>query len=187
MGVMTKLRIKPPAPWALEDIWLRRATAVAIEQARAVVNGGDVRPNTPIGRLSDVEWGWIVSAVLFGWIKTRAEQATDNGVGAANAVRDVGLDPDPWDIGAIDAILWELAEGNAVDWSKPLAELSRDEMLVFLNEALTLTRKAIEARDRGQTLVTQRAPVTGMAQAGLCQMQSIPEDLSIPDFLRRGL
>ena len=27
---------------ALEDIWLRRATAVAIEQARAVISGGAV-------------------------------------------------------------------------------------------------------------------------------------------------
>jgi hypothetical protein len=143
---------------ALEDIWLRRATAVAIEQARAVVCSDAMSPNVPVARLSNVEWGWIVAAVLFGWIKTRAEQATDAGIGAANAIRTADLDPDPWDVGAIDAILWELAEANTVDSSKPLAELSRDEMLLFLNHALTLTRKAMVARDCGENLPTQREP-----------------------------
>jgi hypothetical protein len=28
--------------------------------------------------LSDVEMGWLVAAILFGWISTRAEQATDS-------------------------------------------------------------------------------------------------------------
>jgi hypothetical protein len=152
-------KIKPAvSPTALEDIWLRRATAVAIEQARAVVSGGAVPPNVPVGRLGDIEWGWIVAAVLFGWIKTRAAQATDNGIGATNAIRTAGLDPDPWDVGAIDAVLWELAEANVVDWSKPLAALSRDEMLLFLNDALTLVRKAMAARDRGEDCITRRGP-----------------------------
>ena len=119
---------------ALEDIWLRRATAVAIEQARAVVSGGAVPPNTPIGRLSDVEWGWIVAAVLFGWISDRAEQAMSNGIGPEQFIRTTGIDPDPWDVGAIASILPELAE-TGVDWTKPLAELSRDEMVGFLADA----------------------------------------------------
>jgi hypothetical protein len=131
---------------------------VAIEQARAVVNGGAVPPNVPVGRLSEVEWGWIVTAVLFGWIKTRAEQATDAGIDTANAIRTTSLNPDPWDLGAIDVILEELAEGNSVDWNRPLAELSRGEMLLFLDDALTLARKAMAARDRGESLVTRRGP-----------------------------
>jgi hypothetical protein len=152
-------KIKPAVSLtALEDISLRRATAVAIEQARTVVTGGAVSPNVPVGRLGDVEWGWIVAAVLFGWIRTRAAQATNNGIGATNAIRTTGLDPDPWDVGAIDAILWELAEANTVDLSKPLANLSRDEMLLFLNDALTLVRKAIAARDRAEGLITRRGP-----------------------------
>ena len=150
--------VATPTVTALEDIWLREATRVAIEQARAVVSSGEINPNVSVGRLGDVEWGWIVSAVLFGWIKTRATHAVDNGVGPANSVRAAGLDPDPWDIGAIDAILWELAESNVVDWSKPLAELSRDEMLLFLNDALTLIRKALAARDQGENLITRRGP-----------------------------
>jgi hypothetical protein len=152
-----KTRLRPLSPTAIEDAWLRQATAAAIEQARAVVSGGAVPPNTPIGRLGEVEWGWIVAAVLFGWISTRAEQATDNGVGVEESIRAVSLDPDPWDAGAIAAILPELA-ASEVDWNKPLAELPREEMITFLADALSLIRKAMSARDRGQGLVTRRAP-----------------------------
>jgi hypothetical protein len=176
-------KIKPAVSLtALEDVWLRRATAVAIEQARAVVTGGAVPPNVPIGRLSDIEWGWIVSAVLFGWIKTRAEQATDTGIGATNAIRTAGLDPDPWDIGAIDAILPELADANVVDWNKPLAELSRDEMLTFLNDALTLTRKAMAARDRGESCITRRGPRETAREANAAAGGPLlePDELDVP-------
>jgi hypothetical protein len=34
---------------------------------------------TPVGRLSDVQWGWIVTAVLFAWIGVRAQQAASEG------------------------------------------------------------------------------------------------------------
>ena len=34
---------------------------------------------TPIGRLSDIEWGWLVAAIIFAWIKVRSEQATAEG------------------------------------------------------------------------------------------------------------
>src|SRR5262245_49052073 len=61
---------------ALEDEWQRQATTAAIEAARGVVKlDGPIPPGTPIGRLSDTEWGWIVAAILFGWISTRAHQA----------------------------------------------------------------------------------------------------------------
>ena len=65
---------------------------------------------TPIGRLSDVEWGWIVAAVLFGWICERAAQATSNGLGVEKLIRETGIVPDPWDAGVVLAILPELAE-----------------------------------------------------------------------------
>ena len=71
---------------------------------------------TPIGRLSDIEWGWLVAAIIFAWIKARAEQATAEGrnfddaaIGAAHA--------DAWDAGAIASILPQLAEHQLVDWS----------------------------------------------------------------------
>ena len=67
---------------------------------------------TPVGGLSDVEWGWIVTAVLFGWIKIRAEQATEQrhrrrkqrSVGPPGSIRIRGT------LGAIAAILPELAD-----------------------------------------------------------------------------
>ena len=172
VGEMTKGKVKfPRAPLsltALEDIWLRRATEVAIEKARSVVTGGAVPPNTPIGRLSDVEWGWIAAAVIFGWISVRAEQAVSNGVGREQYIRTTSLDPDPWDAGAIAAILPELAE-TSVDFTKPLAELTRDEMIGFLADAFSLIRKATVTRDRGSTLVTRRGPdVTATGGAGGC-------------------
>jgi hypothetical protein len=181
--MMRARKITPAvSPTALEDNWLRRATAVAIEQARAVISGGAVSPNVPIGRLSDVEWGWIVAAVLFGWIKTRAAQATDTGIGATNAIRTAGLDPDPWDIGAIDAVLWELAEANVVDWNKPLTDLSRDEMLLFLNDAVTLIRKAMAARNRGADLVTRRGPRQTAREANAASGGPLlaPDEISEP-------
>jgi hypothetical protein len=152
---VTKGRVKFPrvSMSALEDIWLRRAT----EAARSVVTGGAVSPNTPVGRLGDVEWGWIAAAVIFGWTSVRAEQAASNGVGPEAYIRTTSLDPDPWDAGAIAAILPELAE-TGVDFTKPITEFSRDEMVAFLADALSLVRKAMATRDRGSTLVAPRAP-----------------------------
>jgi hypothetical protein len=176
-----KKQVRPLSPTAIEDAWLRRATAVAIEQARAVVSGGAVPPNTPVGRLGDVEWGWIVAGVLFGWISTRAAQATDSGVGIEESIRAVSLDPDPWDAGAIAAILPELAASD-VDWQKPLAGFSRDDMITFLADALSLIRKAMIARDRGIGLVTRRTPAStareALAAAGGPLMT--PEELNDP-------
>jgi hypothetical protein len=50
-----------PSLSAIEDCWQREATRVAIDKARAAISSGAVPPNTPIGRLSDTEWGWSVS------------------------------------------------------------------------------------------------------------------------------
>jgi hypothetical protein len=171
---------------AIEDIWLRRATAAATEAARDAVRAGMLPPMTPVGRLSDVEWGWIVTAVLFGWIKVRAEQATNSGIGIEQAIRSINVTPDPWDLGAIEGILPELADFD-IDWNKPLRALSREEIVAFLSEAGTLISKAHVARDRGQGLVTERMPadVTEKAERPDASRYDIPADLSIPPFLDR--
>jgi len=158
-----KMRVRRPSPSAIEDVWQRRATAVAIEKARALVTGGALKPMTPVERLTDHEWGWIVANILFGWIHTRAEQATNNGVGSNKYIRDTGLDPDPWDAGAIAAILPELARPE-VDWSKPLAEFSREEMIEFLGDAYSLISKAMLARDKGEKLSARKEPPRGTAK-----------------------
>jgi hypothetical protein len=154
---------------AIEDVWQREATRVAIKEARAVVAGGPVPPLTPIGRLSDTEWGWIVAAVLFGWISTRARQATDNGVGPDKYLyANDAFNPDPWDAGAIEAILPELANSTRTDWSKSLLQFSRDEMIGFLGDAYNLIGKAMLARDKGEQLVTRNGP-TGTAEAATAE------------------
>jgi hypothetical protein len=113
-----KRPIRFPTAEGIDDVWQRRATAAAIEGARKVVKAdGVIPPGTPIGRLGDTEWGWIVAAILFGWISTRAEQATSEGLDVERTIRTTGLDPDPWGGGAVISMLPELAETPGVDWT----------------------------------------------------------------------
>src|SRR4029077_2120655 len=106
-----------------------------------------INKHTPVGRLSDVEWSWIVAAILFAWISTRAEQATTEEIETERAIRLTGLDPNPWDAGAIVAILPELAETSKIDWALSLNDWPRETMVEFLLEALRLIRKGMIARD----------------------------------------
>src|SRR5262245_25460475 len=116
----------------LEDIWQRQATAAAIEAARGVIQiDGPIPPGTPIGRLSDTEWCWILAAMLFAWISKRAEQATAEQLDTERVIRLTALDPEPWDAGAVAAILPDLADSCAelLDWSKPLTQWSREDII----------------------------------------------------------
>ncbi len=70
------------------DAWLRRATAASIAAAKDLVaTQGPIRSSTPAGRLTDFEWGWIVSTVIWAWVSTRAEQATTEGLDVERAIR----------------------------------------------------------------------------------------------------
>jgi hypothetical protein len=153
-----------PTPPALEDHWQRRATAAAIEAARRVIKvDGVIPPGTPIGRLGDVEWGWLVAAILFGWISTRAEQATAESIDTELAIRTSGLDPEPWDAGAVATVLPELAE-SGIDWTKPLGEWPRETMIGFLLTAMRLIRKAMTARDISERGITRNSSATVIAR-----------------------
>jgi hypothetical protein len=151
MGVVRKkFRIGQVSLSAIEDQWQRDATAAAITAARGVVQmDGPIPPGTPIGRLSDTEWGWVLSGMLFAWISKRAQQATAEQLDSEQLIRLIALDPQPWDAGAVAAILPELADACAevVDWTKPLAEWPRDTIIEFLLKAMPLIRKAMIARD----------------------------------------
>jgi hypothetical protein len=150
---------------AIEDAWQRRATEAAIAAARGVVKAdGPIPPLTPIGRLGDIEWGWIVAAILFGWIRTRAEQATSEQLDTEQTIRLTGLDPDPWDAGAVAVILPELANTPGIDWSKSLAEWPRETMVEFLTAALALIRKAVIARDLSAKGITRLAGASTIAR-----------------------
>jgi hypothetical protein len=140
-----------------ENAWQDRATAAAIAAARRVVLGDAavIPMNTPIGRLSDTEWGWVVAAILFAWISVRAEQAANVEVDVEKMIR-AGLNSDPWDFGAIASILPKLAHNSAgIDWTKSLAEWPRETMVQFLQTALALTRQAIAVRDHGGCGITR--------------------------------
>ena len=151
---------------AIEDQWQRDATAAAIAGARSVIEvGGPIPPGTPIGRLSDTEWGWIVAGVLFAWIAKRAEQAAAEQIDTEQLVRLTALDPQPWDAGAVAAILPDLADAcQGLDWSKPLAKWSEDDVVEFLLKALPLVRKATLARDVSSRGVTQQASAATIAR-----------------------
>jgi hypothetical protein len=154
-----------PTSSAFEDAWQRRATAAAIEGARKVVQvDGVIPPGTPIGRLSDTEWGWLVAATLFGWISTRAEQATGEGLDTEQTIRMTALDPEPWDAGAVIVVLPELAETPGIDWSKPVNEWSRETMAGFLLTAMRLIRKAMIARDLSDRGITRKSSASAIAR-----------------------
>jgi len=151
---------------ALEDEWQRKATAAAIEAARGVVQmDGPIPPGTPIGRLSDTEWGWVLAAMLFAWIRTRAEQASCEQLDTEQTIRLTGLDPEPWDAGAVAAILPELASTcSAIDWSQPLTAWPRDTMIEFLLTAMRLIRKATVARDLSDKGVSRQSNASTIAR-----------------------
>jgi hypothetical protein len=151
---------------ALEDRRQRDATAAAIAGARSAIQvGGPIPPGTPIGRLSDTEWGWIVAGMLFAWIGKRAEQAAADQLDTEQLVRLTALDPQPWDAGAVAAILPELADACVwVDWSKPLTAWPKDDVIEFLLKAMLLIRKAMIARDLSSRGVTQQASAATIAR-----------------------
>lgn len=157
--------IRFPTASALEDLWQRRATAAAIEAARKVVKvDGVIPPGTPIGRLGDIEWGWLVAAILFGWISTRAEQATVEQIDTELAIRMTALDPEPWDAGAVMVILPELAEMPDIDWARPFGEWPREAVTRFLLTALQLIRKAMTARDISERGITRNSSASVIAR-----------------------
>jgi hypothetical protein len=151
---------------ALEDMRQRDATAAAIAGARGAVQvDGPIPPGTPIGRLNDIEWGWIIAGALFGWIAKRAEQAAADELDTEQLVRLTALDPQPWDAGAVAAILPDLADAcSGIDWSKPLTAWPKDDVVEFLLKAMALTRKAMVARDLSSRGVTQQASAATIAR-----------------------
>jgi hypothetical protein len=151
---------------ALEDEWQRRATAAAIAAVRELVKaGGPIPPATPTGRLSDVELGWVVAAVLFAWIGMRAQQATSEEIDTERTIRMVALDPLPWDAGCAATILPDLAkECSDIDWTKPLTDWPRDVMVEFLLRAMRLIRKAMIARDQSDKGVSRKSSASVIAR-----------------------
>ncbi len=118
-------------------------------------DGGAIPPATPVSRLSDLELGWLTAASLFAWIKTRAEQATAEGWDTELTLRLTGLDPQPWDAGAVEAILPELGELRGVDWSMPITSWPKDQMVSFFLKRCGWSTQQCIARDVGGGITTK--------------------------------
>jgi hypothetical protein len=153
-----------PSATAFEDVWQREATRVAIEAARKVVKDGVIPPGTPIGRLSNIEWGWIVAGILFGWITTRVQQAISEEVDTELVLRTTGLDPEPWDAGVILSVLPDLAKAPGIDWTLPLAQWSRETMVHFLLTATRVIRRDEIARDLSDRGLTDKSTSSVIAR-----------------------
>jgi hypothetical protein len=167
MGDMKQVRtIGEISLSAIEDQWQRRATEAAIKAARGVVcTGGPIPLGTPVGKLGDAEWGWIIAAILFAWISARAEQATAENLDPESTIRLVALDPAPWNAGAVAAILPDLADACPdINWSLPLAAWPRDTVVRFLLDALRLIHKAMAARDTSDKGITRTASAERIAR-----------------------
>ena len=74
-------------------------------------------------------------------------------------IRDTGTVPLPWDAGAVETILGDLASVEGIDWNVTVFEWPKDTMLLFLCEAYRLMSKAIAARDRGGGITAPQAPL----------------------------
>jgi hypothetical protein len=127
-----------------EDRWQAEATANAVVEARSIAQSQVV--NTSAGGLSDQQWGWIIGAAIFAWIRTRYQQAVAEGLAREEHV--TRMDPSPCDSAIVLSILPMLADQSPIDWSKPLAGWSREEMASFVGLASRLIDEAKAALER---------------------------------------
>ena len=140
-----------------ENQWQERATAAAIAGARKIALSSGPLMNTPVGRLKDHEWGWLVIAIIFGWVEVRVQQAIAEGRDSEESVRLTGLNFDPCDVAVVRSILPALADQAGIDWSQPLAAWSSDVMTSFLLLAWRLISEAEIVRDHGPGTILKKA------------------------------
>ncbi len=133
-----------------EDEWQSRATAAAIEAAKSVLTDGAVNPRAIVGSLSTTEWGWVVSAAIFGWINTKAKQAVAEGTPYDITIRNTCGDPSAWDAGAVGAVLPALGDIPGLDWGKPIGAWTKPQIIAFAWHAHKLVDAALAARVEGE-------------------------------------
>jgi hypothetical protein len=126
-----------------ENDWQDKATASAIAEARKIAQSSGLQmANTPVGKLTEQQWGWLIAPAIFGWIATRCQQAIAEGIDQEEAVRALAMSPSPGDVAVIRSILPKLATQVKIDWERPLAAWSKDEMTDFLLQAWLLANNA---------------------------------------------
>ena len=102
------------------DRWTKQAFDAGIAAAKDLIGtDGPIRPGVPVGRLTESEWGWIVSTVVSAWVRIRSEQAASEGWNYERAAHTTRLEPDPWVQGAVASILPKLVEACPdLNWGK---------------------------------------------------------------------
>lgn len=145
-------------PRDVEADWQQIATQSAIDAAKQIISGEGINSRASVGSLSDIEWGWIVAASICEWVKTKAKQAVEEGTSAEITIRTMThRDPAPWEAGAVETILPALGNVKDLDWSKPVGEWSKDQIVSFAWQIYKLTDSALAARDEGaQDKIVQR-------------------------------
>jgi hypothetical protein len=136
-----------------EDEWQRQATAAAIAEARKIALGSGPLMNVPVGKLDNLQWGWLIAAAIFGWIRTRCEQAIAEGLDQEEAVM---MKPSAGEAAMVRSILPMLADRAAIDWSRPLAAWSKDDMTSFLLLAWQLMHQAEHALDQARSMILRK-------------------------------
>jgi hypothetical protein len=172
MGSVVKKEKKPKTPRIsfrtdadYEDAWQRRATAAAVAAVRQVIADGVIPLGTPIGRLGETEWNWVIAAGLFAWTATRVAQVTTERILQSRQTRQriwydyepellvrSGLDPDPRDAGIVETILPQLGSMPDVDWALPFGSWPRETVVRFLmhaNKLINAVRDAAPPTDEG--------------------------------------
>lgn len=133
----------------VEADWDVKATQSAIDAAKAVVSGDGINSRAMISSLSDLEWGWIAAAAIFAWIKTKSQQAVEEGTSYDLPIRAMtNRDPAPWEVGAVETILPALGNLN-LPWEKPIGEWPKPTITSFAWHIHRLSTSALAARDEG--------------------------------------
>ena len=124
---------------------------------------------TPVGRLTDNQWEWIITAAIFGWIEVRVQQAIDEGRDSEQTVRLLEASPSPCDVAVVKSILPALADTAGVDWSQPLNGWSKETMTGFLMLAWDLLTKAEVTRDHSPGTTLRKSKEEGTANVPFAQ------------------
>jgi hypothetical protein len=128
--------------------WDVRATQSAVAAMKVLISADIVCRGTLIERVSDTQWGWMVVAAIFAWIKTKSRQAVAEGGDLEAVIRTMQFDPSPWEIGATEAILPTLARLESFEWSKPLGEWSEEKVVQLSWHIHRLVDAGLSARDK---------------------------------------
>ena len=97
----------------------QEATAKAVAIAQSMALGLGV---APISKLTTEQWGLIVSAAIFEWLRARSQQAVTEGIDPDLSF--AAIEPSPRVVAIVEAILPRLADEVAIDWDKSLMSWS---------------------------------------------------------------